>query len=295
MRWKKITIVGVGLLGGSLGLAIKRHRLAARVVGYARRAGTIAECRRLKATDETTLDLAAAVTGADLVILCTPLRQMRPLVQALLPSLKRGAVVTDVGSVKASVVREVETRIAKAGGKFVGSHPMAGGEKTGVAASQVDLFEDAMCVVTPTRRTDPAALRKVVRFWRDVGARVLQVSPEAHDQLVARSSHLPHLVAATLATTVLDPKRPKEQGKLCATGFRDTTRVASGSPEMWRDIALTNNRELLHALRAFGRELKHAQAVLATNDPDRIFAYFERARARREAWCVAFHAASGKS
>src|SRR4029077_11218640 len=140
-------------------------------------------------------------------------------------------------SVKGGVVRELESLVAKAGGHFVGSHPMAGAEKTGVAAARADLFQDAVCVVTPTRKSNQAALRKVERFWKAVRGRLVRLSPEVHDALVSRSSHLPHVVAATLASVVLDPRQPKQLAELCANGFRDTTRVASGSAEMWRDIA----------------------------------------------------------
>jgi len=284
VRWKKITIVGVGLLGGSLGLAIKRRGLAGRVEGYARRAATVRECRKLKALDRARLDLPEAVADADLVILCTPLAQMRSLVEQMLPALKRGAIITDVGSVKGSVVKELESLVAKAGGHFVGSHPMAGAEKTGVCAARSDLFEGAMCVVTPTRRTNSAALRKVEQFWRSVGGRLLRLTPETHDALVSRSSHLPHVVAATLAHSVLDPSQPKSQAALCATGFRDTTRVASGSPEMWRDIAQANRRNLARALDEFVQELQGVQALLRDDGAAKLQKFFETAKARRDKW-----------
>ncbi|HLP75392.1 MAG TPA: prephenate dehydrogenase/arogenate dehydrogenase family protein, partial [Candidatus Paceibacterota bacterium] len=245
MRFQKITIVGVGLLGGSLGLAVRRHGLVGEVAGYVRREAAIAECEKAGVADYATTDLLAAVSGADLVVLCTPLAQMRSLVTQLLPALKRGAIVTDVGSVKASVVRDVCGLIRKSGAHFIGSHPMAGGEKTGVSASRADLFENAVCVVTPTRNSNQAALRKVEQFWKALGSRVIRLAPEVHDQLVSRSSHLPHISAAVLANLVLNPALPVEQSKLCATGFRDTTRIASGSPEMWRDIALANRKNLV--------------------------------------------------
>ena len=294
MRFQKITIVGVGLLGGSLGLAIKRRRLARQVCGYVRRAATIKECKRIGALDSATTDLLAAVAGADLVILCTPLSQMRLLVEQMRPALKRGAIVTDVGSVKGSVVKEVEALVAKSGAHFVGGHPMAGGEKQGVLAAQADLFERAICVVTPTRRTDRAALLKVEKFWKDVGARLLRTTPEAHDALVSRSSHLPHLLAATLANLVLDPKLPREQPSVCATGFRDTTRIASGSPEMWRDIALTNRKYLNQALGRFISELGKFQAVLQRGDAKAIASFFETAKRRRDHWCAACASSSSE-
>ena len=286
MRWNKITLVGVGLLGGSLGLALRRRKLAKEIAGYVRREASIKDCERAGATDYATTDLLAAVSGADLVVLCTPLAQMKPIVKQMLPALKRGAIVTDVGSVKASVVKDVEALIHKAGAHFVGSHPMAGGEKQGVLAARADLFGCAVCVVTPTRKTNPAALRKVETLWKDVGARLLCTSPDKHDALVSRSSHLPHLMAATLANLVLDPKLPKEQAKLCATGFRDTTRVASGSPEMWRDIALTNRKHIARTLTRFMADLGKFQTALKRNDSKAIAKFFEAAKQRRDNWCA---------
>jgi len=286
VRFEKITIVGVGLLGGSLGLAIKRRRLAQLVCGYARRTATIKDCERLGAMDFATTDLLAAVSDADLVILCTPLAQMRSLVQQLLPALKRGAIVTDVGSVKASVIKDLESLVAKAGAHFIGSHPMAGAEKTGVRAAKADLFECAMCVVTPTRKTNKLALRKVEQFWKAVGGRLLRLTPETHDVLVSRSSHLPHVVAATLASVILDPQQPKEQAALCANGFRDTTRIASGSPEMWRDIVLGNRKQLRQALDEFVRELQAVQAILRRGKAGEVLKRFETAKQRRDQWCA---------
>ena len=286
VRWNKITLVGVGLLGGSLGLALRRRKLAKEIAGYVRREASIKDCERAAATDYATTDLLAAVSNADLVVLCTPLAQMKQLVLQMRPALKRGAIVTDVGSVKGSVVKDVEAMIAKAGAHFVGSHPMAGGEKQGVLAARAELFECAVCVVTPTRKTNPTALCKVEALWKDVGARLLRTTPDDHDAFVSRSSHLPHLMAATLANLVLDPKLPREQALLCATGFRDTTRVASGSPEMWRDIAVTNHKQIGRALTGFIAELNKFQSALKHGDAKAIAKFFETAKQRRDNWCA---------
>ncbi len=191
-----------------------------------------------------------------------------------------------MGSVKGSVVKDLESLVAKSGGHFVGSHPMAGAEKTGVRASRTDLFECAMCVVTPTRRTNKGALRKVEQFWKEVGGRLLRLSPETHDVLVSRSSHLPHVVAATLASLVLDPKQPRPQAVLCANGFRDATRIASGSPEMWRDIALANRKNITRALDGFVTDLRKLQRALAKSDAAALARFFEIAKARRDRWCA---------
>lgn len=287
MRWNKVAILGVGLLGGSLGHALKRRGLARQVIGFVRRQASVPECERLGAVDRATLDLSDAVRDADLVVLCTPLAQMRPLAEQLLPALKPGAIVTDVGSVKASVVRELEPLLARAGGRFVGSHPLAGAEKTGVAWARADLFEGAVCVVTPTPRTDAAALRRVEALWRALGARVLSLSPQEHDALLARSSHLPHVLASALATLVLDRRRPRTQSLVCANGFRDTTRIASGSPEMWRDIVLANRVHLRRALTEFIRQLERIEALLEQGDAAALERWFAAAKARRDHWCAA--------
>ena len=274
----------MGLLGGSLGLALKQRRLAGSVCGFVRRAASVRECKQFGAVDEVTRDLNEAVTGAELIVLCTPIAQMRPLVQQMLASLGAGAIITDVGSVKGSVVQDLESIIAKADAHFVGSHPMAGAEKTGVAAARADLFQDAVCVVTPTENSNKTAVREVEQLWKAVGSRVLRLQPGLHDQLVSRSSHLPHVIAAQLANCILDPAHPKKQALLCANGFRDTTRIASGSPEMWRDIALANRENLLQALAGFERELDGFKNALKRGDSGAISSFFERAKQRRDHW-----------
>jgi prephenate dehydrogenase len=284
VRWKRITLVGVGLLGGSLGLALKKRGLADSVTGYVRRKPSIQECKQMGAVDDCTLDLEEAVTGADLIILCTPIAQMRALVEQMLPALEPGAVITDVGSVKASVVGDLENPIKNAAAYFVGSHPMAGSEKTGVAAARADLFVNAICVITPTRKSNRGAVRQVERLWRGVGSRLLRLTPEAHDKLVSRSSHLPHVIAAQLANFVLKPDSPEAQALLCANGFRDTTRIASGSPEMWRDIVLANRAKLLGALDSFGRELQRFRRLLKRGDARAVSSFFMEAKRRRDEW-----------
>jgi prephenate dehydrogenase len=209
---------------------------------------------------------------------------MRPLLQEMCPALKPGAIVTDVGSVKGTVVRELERLAAKAGAHFVGSHPMAGAEKTGVAAARSNLFVHAVCVVTPTRKTNRQALSRVKGLWKAVGARILRLSPGEHDKLVSRTSHLPHLVAAQLATLVLRPEAPRTQGLLCANGFKDTTRIASSSPEMWRDIALANRRNLTASVDAFIEKLQGLRNVLTRGDAEALQRFFFRAKQRRDHW-----------
>jgi prephenate dehydrogenase len=219
---------------------------------------------------------------------------MPALAKQFLPALKRGAIVTDVGSVKADVVRELESLVKKAGAHFVGSHPMAGAEKIGVAAARKDLFENAVCVLTPTRKTNKTALKKVEQFWKSLGARVLKLPPELHDVFVSRTSHLPHVVAATLANLVLNPASPKQQAALCATGFRDTTRIASGSPEMWRDIALANRKNISRSVDVFVGELKKFQSALKSGDARAVEKYFATAKQRRDNWCACLASTSSE-
>jgi prephenate dehydrogenase len=284
VRWKKITLIGVGLLGGSLGLALKQRRLAGSVTGFVRRARSMRECLKAGAADQATRDLKEAVADAELIVFCTPLAQMRPLLDRMLPALHPGVVLTDVGSVKRSVVKELEPLAERAGAYLVGSHPMAGAEKTGVAAARADLFTGAICVVTPTAQTNGRALRQVEQLWKAVGARVLRLAPAEHDDLVSRSSHLPHVLAAELANFVLSPEHPRQQAVLCANGFRDTTRIASGSPEMWRDIALANRRYLLRALHAFNGQLRDFRRALQAGDAEAIANFYRLAKTRRDRW-----------
>jgi prephenate dehydrogenase len=286
-HWQKVTLAGVGLLGGSLGLALKQRRLAGRVVGYVRRQASVAECERSGAVDQAVRDLPTAVQGADLIVLCTPIAQMRELAEQMLPALKPGVLVTDVGSVKGSVVQELEPLFASVGACFIGSHPMAGAEKTGVGAARPDLFVKAICIVTPTPFSPPALVARLEEFWASVGAVSLRLTPELHDDLVSRSSHLPHVIAAELANYVLSPAHPKEQAMVCANGFRDTTRIASGSPEMWRDISLANRRNLARVLGVFIEDLQEFQLALEKGDEKTVEEFFTQAKKRRDLWCAA--------
>ena len=265
-------------------MALKERGLAGSVVGFVRRRATLEGAKKAGAVDFATRELKKAVEDADLVILCTPIGQMGKLVEQMLPFMHPGAVVTDVGSVKASVVDELEVLLSKAGAHFVGSHPMAGSEKTGVSAARADLFVDAICVVTPTGRSDLRAVRQVEALWKNVGGRLLELTPEKHDHLVSRSSHLPHVLAATLANTVLDDHRPKEQAALCANGFRDCTRIASGSPEMWRDIALANRENLARAVDEFMKNLRAFKRALEKQDEKAISRLLQRAKKQRDEW-----------
>ena len=284
MRFHNISVIGLGLLGGSLALAVKQRKVAARTQAYARREATVADARALGVADLVTSDLKEAVRGADLIVLCTPLSQMRMVAGQMRSHLQPGAIVTDVGSAKGMVVAELEPLLHEARAVFVGSHPMAGSEKIGLAAARANLFDNAICLVTPGNGTPPAAVAAVENFWRDVGACPMRMTPETHDDLVGRSSHLPHVVAAELANYVLSPAHPKEQAAVCATGFRDTTRIASGSPEMWRDIALANRKNLGRVLGVFIEDLQEFQIALERQDVTAVEEFFAKAKQRRDHW-----------
>lgn len=293
VHFQKITLVGVGLLGGSLGLAVKQRGLASKVDGLVRRSASVTECHRLGVVDHATRDVARAVEGADLIVICTPISRMKGLLVQMLPAMKKGCLVTDVGSVKASVVRELEPMVSKAGGHFVGSHPMAGAEKTGPASARADLFEGAVCVVTPSRTSVSTAVKRIEALWKAVGGVPMTLSAEKHDDLVSRSSHLPHIVAAGLVNYVLSPVHPKTQARLCGTGFRDTTRIASGSPAMWRDIVLANRVNLARVLGVFIADLEEFKHALEVEDIAAIDDFLEKAQQRRDEWAAKL--ASGPS
>ncbi len=276
---RKLTILGPGLLGGSLGMAARTRKAAGHVTIWARRHEAADEAWKIGAADEATTDLAKAVTDADLVVLATPIGVMEPLVRQFLPSLPAGCVVTDVGSVKYPVVTALTAALGRHG-RFVGSHPMAGSEQAGIEASRRDLFEKAVCIVTPTDQTDPHALEVVHTFWKQIGCNVKTLFPAEHDEVVARVSHLPHVVAAAVVNVVCrDGIQPLN---FSGPGFRDFSRIASGAPEMWTEICQQNRQEIGRALDATIAELTKLRAALANNDPVELQAMLKRAKHYRD-------------
>ena len=284
MDWRQVTIIGAGLLGGSIGLAMKAQGMSACRVAWARRQEVVDLCLSLDAFDEATTDIDQAVSGSDLVILCVPVSLMEPLARRALSSLAPGAVLTDVGSVKTEVVAALEPLLAEVSATFVGSHPMAGSEQVGIEAAAADLFLQRVCAVTPTERVTEETLKRVEGFWRDLGMEVLRMSPERHDGVVARCSHLPHIVASQLAAAVLRVPDDALMTTMAGTGFRDTSRLASGSPEMWRDIAQSNRKAILLELDAFEKELHAFREILSSGDIERLEAYFRRSKVARDTW-----------
>ncbi len=274
--FKKVTVIGVGLLGGSIGLALKAADERIAVTGVGRRKSSLDRAMDAGVIDEATLSTAEGVAGSDMVVLATPLGAYECHLSVIRDSLDRRAVVTDVGSTKSVSVRLAEA-ILGAGGPFVGSHPMAGSERRGVQFARADLFIGATCIITPTTNTRPAALRKTERFWKMLGAQTVGMTPASHDRAVARVSHLPHILAAMIVAI----QRNAELG-LAGRGFLDTTRIASGDPEMWREIILTNRRPLLTAIDAADEQLMRIRDLVETGDARGIERYLASAKKRRD-------------
>lgn len=286
MRWRKVSLIGVGLLGGSLGLALKQRALAAHVSGYVRRSSTGEEALARGAVDSATTSLHDCVADADLVVLCTPLAQMQTLASSMGEHLAPDALITDVGSVKGSLARDLQPIFARSGHQFIGSHPMAGSEKMGVSAARGDLFVNAMCVVTPSEASPEPAIRKIEDLWSSLGAKTMRLAPDTHDEWVSRSSHLPHVVASVLARFVLNPKFPPQQAKLCANGFKDSTRIAASSPEMWRDIILANREQVTQALRDYSAELHHFAQLIESENSSAILDLLAESKKLRDGWTL---------
>lgn len=278
----RIAIVGVGLIGGSLGMAWRSRGVASEVVGVTRREATISEAIAMGAIDKGTTDPALGVQGADVVVIATPVGTIAPMVRSIAPSLKPGTIVTDVGSTKSAVCREVWAEPTGAH-IFIGGHPMAGSEKAGVLAADVYLFQNAPYVLVPPPDCPEAALEKLLMLAKAAGARPLVMGSDEHDAIVATVSHLPHLVAAALVNAASE--RSKEYDallQLAAGGFRDTTRVASGIEDVWTDICLTNAMQITAALDAFERELARFRQAIEGRDPERLGAVLRSAREVRE-------------
>lgn len=277
MRFKKVAIIGVGLIGGSLGLAIKKKKLARSVVGIGRRRPSIQAALRCGAIDVGTKDLRSGVRDADLVIVATPVCSITKIVKKIVRDLKSGAILTDVGSTKSQIIEEIEIylrdRIS-----FVGSHPLAGSEKRGVNFANADLFRGSTVIMTKTRKTKSSSIKSLSQFWRSLGvARVVVKTPEEHDRIVAEISHLPHLIAAALINSISDKSL-----KFAAGGFKDATRIAASDPDIWRDICVTNRRQILKSLDRFERSLLRIKALIKNASREKLYREFAKSKRIRE-------------
>jgi prephenate dehydrogenase len=272
---KKIGIVGPGLLGGSIGLALKSHNIPAEVIGIGHRQSSIDRAVQIGAIDRGSLNLAD-LTDCQLVILATPISLIRTALSELEPILQPGSVVTDVGSTKRQIC-EWAGPLGKRGIEFVGSHPIAGSEKRGVDFARPDLFLNANCFVTPTSKNSSEAVNLIGELWRLIGMRVVKTSPRQHDKLLATVSHLPHVVAAGLVNVCTE-----DQLKYTGTGFLDTSRIASGDVNLWRDIILSNPDCLNSALKKFITQLEKFQQAIEAGDSKKICKLLETAKHRRD-------------
>jgi prephenate dehydrogenase len=276
---ESLAIVGLGLMGGSLGLAAKARGAARRVVGYARRDETRQEALALGVADAVFDSPGEAVAGADLVVICTPVLTMPELAADLTPHLSAGCVVTDVGSTKAFLADEMERALSDCPAVFVGSHPMAGSEKAGLGAAREALYEKSRVIVTQADGTDADATRRVTAFWEQLGAYVSVLSPQAHDAMIARTSHLPHLLAAALVATV--DRDGQDVAPFCGPGFRDTTRVAEGSEQVWHDIVKTNLGPIRQEIDQFYDVLDGLKSMLDQGDLDGVRSFLADCRRKR--------------
>jgi len=277
-HWPVVTIVGVGLIGGSVGLALRDRKLAGRVIGVGRSAASLAEAKRLGAVTETTADLAQAVASADVVVVTTGVAAIPGMLDAADAAVRPGTLLTDAGSTKASIVAAWEKRRRTRRGRFVGAHPIAGSHRRGPAAASADLFTGRVTVVTPGRATPAADVEETGAFWAALGATVFTMSPAEHDRLLAATSHAPHLLAAALASAT-----PAEARQFTAGGWRDTTRIAAGDPDLWADILLDNAAAVAKALSRIAGATEKMLTALEKGDRRKLVSLLHAAKEVRDA------------
>ena len=281
--YPKIALIGIGLIGSSLARVIKREGLAEHIAISTRRAGTLKRAQELGLGDSYFGDMAEAVKDADLVIVSVPVGSSGAVAEAIAAHLKPGAVVTDAGSTKASVIAQMQPHIP-AGVHFIPGHPLAGTEKSGPDAGFADLFQNRWCILTPPDGTDADEIAKLTRFWEACGSRVDTMDPQHHDRVLAIVSHLPHLIAYNIVGTADDLEFVTESEviKYSATGFRDFTRLAASDPEMWRDVCLNNSEAILEMLSRFSEDLASLQRAIRWRDGEALFNLFTRTRGIRK-------------
>jgi prephenate dehydrogenase len=284
-HFKQVAIIGVGLIGGSLGLVLKHAHLADSIVGVGRRVDNLKTAVELGAIDRYVADAIEGVREADLVVLATPVDTYKQHLKEWGHRLSTGAIVTDVGSVKGRLVEQAE-RLLPDGVRFVGAHPIAGREKTGAAAGSVTLFRGARCILTPTARTDHQAMEIIREMWRAAGSRVSTMDPFEHDRILGAVSHLPHVAAFSLINALVEMGKEMTPEldllSYAGGGLRDTTRIAASSPEMWRDIFLWNRDNLVTMIGQYERRLEHLKRLISLGDGPGIERELERARQARE-------------
>jgi len=281
--FEKVCIVGLGLIGGSIGLAIKRSNISNQITGYARSNSTLERAIDLGLVDSVKDNLKDAVNNSDLVILATPLSTFRELVEEMSPFLKKGCIITDTGSAKLTVIEDLKD-ILPNGVEFVPGHPIAGTEESGPDAGFAELFDNRWCILTPTEDNSSNAVDLVKDFWESIGSKVEIMDPMHHDKVLAITSHIPHLIAFNIVGTAnnLANVTEKEVVKYSAGGFRDFTRIAASDPKMWSDIFTYNSDAVLEMLDLFSNDLAKLKAAVIKKDSDLLFSNFEKTREVRK-------------
>ncbi len=282
LYFERVVVIGVGLIGGSLAMVLKEKEIAKHITGVGRGVKNLEVARNRGIIDDFTHDAKSAVDGADLIILATPVCNIARILEDISQYLKRGAIVTDVGSVKKSILDDAESIIPK-DVHFVAGHPIAGTENSGSDAAFSELFDGRICILTPTRRTDKDALEKIRMLWRQAGSDVIFMDADKHDMILAAISHLPHVVVYALVNTVSRIKDYEEDIlDYSAGGFTDFTRIASSSPEMWRDIFLLNRKAILNMIGRFQDGLEQLKRLIESNDAVGLFQELNKAKTVRD-------------
>ncbi|MDO9282674.1 MAG: prephenate dehydrogenase/arogenate dehydrogenase family protein [Methylotenera sp.] len=283
---KKIVIFGVGLIGGSVALALKKAGCTAPIVGVGRSIKSLQTAVDLGAIDMASSNVADAIKDADIILIATPVAQTPAILNAIKPHLSASTVITDAGSTKNDVLNAAKEILGAQFTQFVGGHPIAGAEKSGVTAATADLYRNKNVVLTPTVVTNPDTIHRVRELWQTCGATVSEMPAETHDGIFAAVSHLPHLLAFALVDEVASRANAEQLFGFAASGFRDFTRIAGSHPEMWRDISLANKTALLNEITAYQNELSDLKQMLEREDGDALFALFERASVARNNWAA---------
>jgi prephenate dehydrogenase len=273
--YDNIAIIGVGLIGGSIGLAARDRKLAREVIGIGRRDASLSAAQLAGAIDRGTTNLSEGVAGAELIVVCTPVDAIKENVVLAAASCRPKALITDAGSTKGAIVTAVDAALSarRAGTPFIGSHPLAGDHRAGVEFARADLFDGRTVVVTPNSATRPAAVIEITGFWEALGANVTVMSPTEHDMALAATSHVPHLVAASLAAAT-----PENLLPLAASGWQDTTRVAAGDPQLWQPIFATNRPHVLAALDRYTAVIAEVRKALDQGDSEQLMRILEHAK-----------------
>ncbi len=276
LKFQKAVIVGPGLIGGSIGIFLRKNKIALSVVGVARHKNTLSKALKKGAIDKAQTDLKKAVADADIVLIATPVRALKKIICEIKNSLNPGCIVFDVGSTKREIMLDAQKTLP-AHVYFVGCHPMAGSEKAGVEFARADFFKGSVCFITKTKKTEKTALLKVRELWKRLGARCVEINPSEHDKIVASVSHLPHLISAALVNTV-----PVKHLKFAATGFKDTTRIAAGGVEVWHDIILSNRKAILQQIEKFEAVLKKLKESIVSKRGKQLTRELQQARKKRQ-------------